>query len=68
MLDPDKIELLKTRNDLITARKELAEMYDGVRFHGERGKNYWAKWLATNDWFFDMCQRLIAEELKRMEV
>ena len=54
--------------NLKLARRELAEMYSGVRFHGENGKQYWIKWISKNDWFFDLFQNLIAEELKRQEV
>jgi len=49
------------------AHHELAEMYSGVRYHGENGKRYWIKWLADNDWFFDICQAAIAAELKTLD-
>ena len=56
------------KKELETARHELYEMYSGVRFHGEKGKQYWVNWLSKNDWFFDICQTLIIEEIKRKEV
>lgn len=65
VLDFEKTSI--PQENLKRLKHELKEMYEGTRYRGMKGRQYWAKWLCDNEWFFENINQLINENIKEVE-
>ena len=47
------------------AKHELNEMAEGITQHGEKGKQYWLRWVLRNAWFFEVYNELLDKEIEK---